>query len=86
MCHLYPFVLQECAAGTVMGGGLGLVILAFCYLWSGIANEVGVTVAIALPVRRPPWFAGAWGVCLGCYAAWLPCQRVPEVSCLLHSA
>lgn len=45
-----PVCPQECAAGTVMGGGLGVVIMAFCYLWSGISTQVGVTVAISLPV------------------------------------
>ncbi|EFN54495.1 hypothetical protein CHLNCDRAFT_135185 [Chlorella variabilis] len=53
--HLRPsdwmmVVWKECAAGTVMGGGLGVVIMAFCYLWSGISTQVGVTVAISLPV------------------------------------
>jgi len=47
-CHmLHP---QECVAGSIMGGGLGLLILAFSSVWSGLDAQVGLTVAVALPV------------------------------------
>jgi Mg/Co/Ni transporter MgtE len=34
-----------------MGGALGLVILGFSYIWSGMSAQVGLVVAISLPVR-----------------------------------
>jgi len=43
-------IQKEAIAGAVMGGGLGLLIFAFSFLWSGMSTEVGITVAIALPV------------------------------------
>ncbi|KAL4421453.1 hypothetical protein ABPG75_010744 [Micractinium tetrahymenae] len=43
-------VYKECAAGTAMGVMLGSVIFLFSYVWSGISTEVGLTVAIALPI------------------------------------
>ena len=51
---------QECVAGSIMGGGLGLLILAFSSVWSGLDAQVGLTVAVALPVS------------LACYCAVLP--------------
>lgn len=36
-----------------MGLGLGSLIFIFCHIWSGISTEVGLTVAIALPVSLP---------------------------------
>ena len=47
-------ILQECLAGAIMGAGLGVVIYAFSLVWSGITSQVGLTVAVALPVR---WLA-----------------------------
>ncbi|GAB4822701.1 hypothetical protein N2152v2_009747 [Parachlorella kessleri] len=43
-------IQKEAIAGAVMGGGLGLLIFVFSFLWSGMSSEVGLTVAIALPV------------------------------------
>ena len=54
-----PHTLQECLAGAIMGAGLGVVIYAFSLVWSGITAQVGLTVAVALPVREasavPPY-------------------------------
>lgn len=44
-------VLKEAGAGCMMGAILGLAILGFSCVWSGISTQVGATVAIALPVR-----------------------------------
>jgi Mg/Co/Ni transporter MgtE len=33
-----------------MGGGLGLLILGFSHVWSGMTTQVGLTVAVALPI------------------------------------
>lgn len=52
LCTRYP--LQECVAGSIMGGGLGLLILAFSSVWSGLDAQVGLTVAVALPVSCTP--------------------------------
>lgn len=43
-------IRKEALAGAAMGGGLGLLIFGFSFLWSGMTMEVGLTVAIALPV------------------------------------
>jgi Mg/Co/Ni transporter MgtE len=43
-------VYKECVAGSIMGGGLGLLILAFSSVWSGLDAQVGLTVAVALPI------------------------------------
>jgi len=43
-------VLKEAGAGCLMGGVLGLVILGFSCVWSGISIQVGATVAMALPL------------------------------------
>ncbi|KAI8468226.1 MAG: hypothetical protein J3K34DRAFT_523121 [Monoraphidium minutum] len=43
-------VLKEAGAGCMMGAVLGLAILAFSGVWSGISTEVGAAVAIALPI------------------------------------
>lgn len=47
-----PPALQECAAGTAMGAMLGSLIFLLSLVWHGISTDVGLTVAIALPVRR----------------------------------
>lgn len=51
ICGWPSLYLQECVAGTWMGGALGLVILGFSYIWSGMSAQVGLVVAISLPVR-----------------------------------
>lgn len=43
-------VLKEAGAGCLMGAILGLAILGFSCVWSGISTQVGATVAIALPL------------------------------------
>lgn len=43
-------VLKEAGAGCMMGAVLGLVILGFSFIWSGISVQVGATVAMALPL------------------------------------
>lgn len=43
-------VYKECVAGSIMGGSLGLLILAFSSVWSGLDAQVGLTVAVALPI------------------------------------
>ncbi|KIY98372.1 phosphatidylinositol glycan, class A [Monoraphidium neglectum] len=43
-------VLKEAGAGCMMGAVLGLAILGFSCVWSGISTEVGAAVAIALPL------------------------------------
>ncbi|GBF91501.1 magnesium transporter [Raphidocelis subcapitata] len=43
-------VLKEAGAGCMMGAVLGLAILGFSCIWSGISTQVGATVAIALPL------------------------------------
>ncbi len=55
--QLMQLVLQEfdappaaCRCLLHAGALLGLVILAFSYVWSGISVEVGAVVAISLPV------------------------------------
>eukprot|EP00882_Tetradesmus_deserticola_P002963 GHRQ01003147.1.p1 GENE.GHRQ01003147.1~~GHRQ01003147.1.p1 ORF type:complete len:229 (+),score=58.55 GHRQ01003147.1:158-844(+) len=42
--------LKEAGAGCMMGSILGLCILAFSWMWSGISLQVGAAVAIALPL------------------------------------
>lgn len=48
-------VIQICsewgARPKTVGAVLGLVILGFSCIWSGISTQVGATVAISLPVR-----------------------------------
>jgi hypothetical protein len=41
----------ECLQLPPAGSILGLCILAFSWVWSGISLQVGAAVAIALPVR-----------------------------------
>lgn len=65
-------IRKEALAGAAMGGGLGLLIFGFSFLWSGMTMEVGLTVAIALPVGggaggarggwRLAWGAAAWRI------------------------
>uniref|UniRef100_A0A061S5Y0 Magnesium transporter n=2 Tax=Tetraselmis sp. GSL018 TaxID=582737 RepID=A0A061S5Y0_9CHLO len=50
MQDLFMVVAKEGAAGVIMGTLLGLCILAFSFVWSGITPAVGLTVAVALPV------------------------------------
>ena len=45
--------LQECMAGLWMGGMLGGIIYGFSHVWSGMTTQVGLTVAVALPVSEP---------------------------------
>lgn len=52
-------VLKEAGAGCMMGAILGLAILGFSCVWSGISTQVGATVAIALPL------VSAWANGLG---------------------
>lgn len=47
---MFVVMRKEALAGAAMGGGLGLLLLGFSYLWSGMDAGVGLTVAIALPV------------------------------------
>ncbi len=66
--------LQECAAGTAMGAMLGSLIFLFSHIWNGISTDVGLTVAIALPVRphalRAKRGAGEGGAGRACLHAW----------------
>lgn len=53
--HLRPsdwimVLWKECISGVIMGGLLGGVIYAFSYMWSGMTTQVGLTVAVALPI------------------------------------
>lgn len=41
---------KEAGAGTFMGAMLGLMILGFSFLWDSISTQVGLVVAISLPV------------------------------------
>eukprot|EP00879_Flechtneria_rotunda_P009902 GHRR01010355.1.p1 GENE.GHRR01010355.1~~GHRR01010355.1.p1 ORF type:complete len:220 (+),score=53.57 GHRR01010355.1:778-1437(+) len=43
-------VAKEATAGCMMGAVLGLCILAFSWVWSGISLQVGAAVSIALPL------------------------------------
>lgn len=43
-------VLKEAGAGCLMGSILGLCVLGFSFVWSGISTQVGATVAMALPL------------------------------------
>lgn len=43
-------VFKEAGAGCMMGSLLGLCILAFTWMWSGLSTQVGAAVAIALPL------------------------------------
>ncbi|PSC68680.1 Magnesium transporter [Micractinium conductrix] len=43
-------VWKECLSGVFMGGLLGSAILVFSHMWSGMTTQVGLTVAIALPI------------------------------------
>ncbi|KAI8477244.1 MAG: hypothetical protein J3K34DRAFT_398786 [Monoraphidium minutum] len=54
-------VLKEAGAGAMMGAILGLAILGFSMIWSGISTQVGATVAIALPL------VSAWANGLGAF-------------------
>jgi hypothetical protein len=40
-------------AGLWMGGMLGGIIYGFSHVWSGMTTQVGLTVAVALPVSEP---------------------------------
>jgi Mg/Co/Ni transporter MgtE len=45
------FVLRkELVAGFIMGSGLGMVIFALSLWWDGFSPQVGMTVAISLPI------------------------------------
>ncbi|KAL6768900.1 MGTE1 [Auxenochlorella protothecoides x Auxenochlorella symbiontica] len=41
---------KEAGAGTFMGAMLGLMILGFSFLWDSISTQVGLVVAISLPL------------------------------------
>lgn len=58
-------VAKEAGAGCLMGAVLGLAILGFSCVWSGISPQVGSAVAVALPVRGggERFFCVLWGAC-----------------------
>lgn len=73
MGHLKPgdylkVLLKEAAAGTIMGSLLGLIILGFSVIWHSISPQVGLVVAISLPVRQ--WGCAGRGLGGGHSAEW----------------
>jgi hypothetical protein len=45
-----PASIVCCCICSAAGSLLGLCILAFTWVWSGLSTQVGAAVAIALPV------------------------------------
>lgn len=43
-------VVKESVTGMAIGGGLGALIYCVTYVWSGLDPDVGLTVALALPI------------------------------------
>jgi Mg/Co/Ni transporter MgtE len=62
---LHALLLLSSSTNSI-GAVLGLCILAFSWVWSGISLEVGAAVAIALPVRMCMDVRAHMHVCVTC--------------------